>query len=73
MWAPHLFFVSSSTDRHSGGLYPWALVNNATLNTGVHKTSKSWFSVPLDETPRSGVKASHGSCVFQFLRKHHTV
>ena len=60
----HLFFIHPSIDGHLGGFYVLAIVNNATMNTGVHVP----FWIMLYPAICLGVSSS----IFSFLRKLHT-
>ena len=68
----HIFFISSSVDRCLGCFYILAIVNDASINTGVH--GYFWISVFVFRyIPRSGIAGSYSRFIFSFLRKHHTV
>ena len=64
----HSFFIHSSVDEHLGCLHAMAIVNSATVNTGVHVS----FSVLVSSgyMPRNGIAGSYGgfipSCFFFF-------
>ena len=69
----HSFWIHSFTDGHLGCFQHLAIVNNATLNTGVHRFFWIGVSGFLGYNPSSGVARSKGSSIFSFLRKFHTV
>ena len=62
----HSFLIHSSEDGHLGCFHVLAIVNSASVNTGVH--------VPLSilvssvGMPSSGIAGSYGSSISSFLR-----
>ena len=63
----HDLLFLSFADRHQLPLS--ALVNNASVNTGLYKClSESLLSVFGEHISRSGAAGSHGSCVSNCLR-----
>ena len=64
----HNFFIHSCVDAHLGCL---AIINSATVNTGVHLS----FSVMVSSgyMPSSGIVGSCASFIPRFLRNLHTV
>ena len=62
----HIFFIHSSVNRHLGCFHVLAIVNSATINTGVHVSFQTWFFSRY--MPESWIAESHGSSIFSFLR-----
>ena len=61
MYTYHSFFIYSSVDGHLGGFHVLAIVNSATVNTGVHVSVS--ILVSLEYMPRSEIARSHGGFV----------
>ena len=58
---PHIFFIHSSVSGHSGGFHVLAIVNSASMNTGVHVSFQIRIFIIFGYMPR------------RFLRNLHTV
>ena len=67
----HNFLIHSSADGHLGCFYVLAIVNSASVNTGVHVSLS--ILVSLVFMPSSGIAVSYGSSISSFLRNLHTV
>ena len=60
----HSFFIHSSVDGHLGCFCVVAIVNSATMNSGVHVS----FSILVSSgnMPRSGIAVSYGGFIPSF-------
>ena len=63
----HIFFIHSSVDEHLGCFYFLAILNNATVNTGI----QIYVFSNSEVIPRSGIPGSYNS-MFNLLRKCQT-
>ena len=70
MYINHNFFIHPPTGKLKGCSPVLAIVNNATMNTGVKVSFELMFLFPLDVFPEVG---PYGSSMFNFLRSLHTV
>ena len=67
----HNFFIHSSVNGYLGSFNVLAIVNSASMNTGVHVS----FSVLVSSgyMPRSGIAGLYGGFIPSYLRNFHIV
>jgi hypothetical protein len=63
----HIFFIHPSTDGHLGCLQFSAIVNNATMNTGVQRCPQRTDFISFDYIPSSKTVVSYGSSRGTFI------
>ena len=63
-----LQLLYSLIDGHLDYFCPLAVVNNATMNIGMHISFTSSHFVSYWYIPKSEIAGSYGSCIFNFLR-----
>ena len=68
VWHPFFHF---SVDGHLGCFHVLAIVNCASVNTGVHVLSD--YVIFSGYMLRSGIAGSYGISIFSFLRKSHSI
>ena len=71
MYMYHNFLIHSSGNGHLGCFHVLAIVNSASVNTGVHV----FLSILVSSVCMysSGISGSYGSSISSFLRNLHTV
>ena len=66
-------FIHSSVNAHLGFFHILLIINNASLNIGVHISFRITIFVFFGNISSSIIAGSYGSFIFIFLRKLHTV
>ena len=67
----HIFLIHSAVNRHLGCLHVLAIIDSASVDTGVHVSFS--VMVSLGDMHSSGISGSYGSSIFSFLKNLHTV
>ena len=67
----YLIFIYSCVGGHLGCFHVLAIVNSATMNTGVHVAFQ--ISALSGYMPSSGIARSYSSSIFKFLSNIHPV
>ena len=67
----HIFCIHSSVEGHLGSFKLLAIINKAAMNIVLH-VSLLHVGAPSGYMPRSGIAASSGSTMSNFLRDHRT-
>ena len=66
-----IFFILSSVNGHLGCFLVLAIVNQASMNTGVHACFQTMFLSRY--MPKSGIAGLYGNSIFSFLRDLYSI
>ena len=69
----HIFFIHSFVNGYLGCFYMLVIVNNASMNMGMHISCRDPDSNSFGYIPQSRIARSYGKSNFNCLKKPHTV